>query len=317
MPGRSPAMTAMTAATLDQLSRRADAARHRLVGPAGREGWHGQRFAKQLQRTREYVAVVRMALSRERLIYDGETIELPLPGRSRQGAEADDRARAGRDPDLPRRDRAQQHELAGEIADGWLPTLFAPEHVAELEPLLEEGAARAEGKTLDDFDIAPTVQVCISDDVETARERHAPVSSRSTSAGWARARRTSTTRSSATLRVRGRGQADPGPLPRRQARGGDGGDPRRADRHGRALRARRPRTERLARLPRRRRRDARSSSPMAFTKDERIEQLRPLAEPAAWRGDAVPARRVRRPRSHVPDHRARAASFAAAGTTSC
>jgi alkanesulfonate monooxygenase SsuD/methylene tetrahydromethanopterin reductase-like flavin-dependent oxidoreductase (luciferase family) len=60
-------------------------------------------------------------------------------------------------------------KLAGEIADGWIPTLFAPEHVAEFKPLLEEGAARVDGKTLDGFDIAPTVQVCISDDVEAAR----------------------------------------------------------------------------------------------------------------------------------------------------
>src|SRR6187402_2430199 len=79
MPGRSPAMTAMTAATLDQLS----AGRMLLgigsSGPQVAEGWHGQRFGKQLQRTREYVAVVRMALARERVRFDGETLTLPLP----------------------------------------------------------------------------------------------------------------------------------------------------------------------------------------------------------------------------------------------
>src|SRR3954463_2150678 len=79
MPGRSPAMTAMTAATLDQLS----AGRMILgLGPSGpqvAEGWHGQRFARQLQRTREYVAVVRKALARERREFTGETLQLPLP----------------------------------------------------------------------------------------------------------------------------------------------------------------------------------------------------------------------------------------------
>src|ERR687885_2854606 len=79
MPARTAAMTAMTAATLDQLSD----GRFRLglgaSGPQVSEGWHGVRFARQLQRTREYVAVVRRALARERLEFHGETIDLPLP----------------------------------------------------------------------------------------------------------------------------------------------------------------------------------------------------------------------------------------------
>ena len=79
MPGRSPAMTAMTAATIDQLSNGRMICGIGSSGPQVAEGWHGQRFAKQLQRTREYVAVVRIALSRERLEFHGETLELPLP----------------------------------------------------------------------------------------------------------------------------------------------------------------------------------------------------------------------------------------------
>src|SRR5213082_3701326 len=79
MPGRSAAMTAMTAATIDELSDGRMVLGIGSSGPQVAEGWHGQRFAKQLQRTREYVDVIRMALRRERVDYHGETLELPLP----------------------------------------------------------------------------------------------------------------------------------------------------------------------------------------------------------------------------------------------
>src|SRR4029078_1014391 len=79
MPGRAAAMTAMTAATLDQLSGGRMLLGIGTSGPQVAEGWHGQRFAKQLQRTREYSEGVRSALRRERVVFKGETLELPLP----------------------------------------------------------------------------------------------------------------------------------------------------------------------------------------------------------------------------------------------
>ncbi len=82
-------------------------------GPQVAEGWHGQRFANQLQRTREYVAVVRMALARERVEFHGETLELPLPDGPGQGAEAHDLPGAGAHPDLPRGDRPEEHRARG------------------------------------------------------------------------------------------------------------------------------------------------------------------------------------------------------------
>jgi F420-dependent oxidoreductase-like protein len=174
IPGRSPAMTAMTAATIDQLS----GGRMRLglgsSGPQVAEGWHGQRFAKQLQRTREYVEVVRMALARERVDFHGETLTLPLPDGPGKALKLMISPVQERIPIYLAAIGPKNTALAGEIADGWLPTFFAPEHVGESRKLLQEGADRA-GRTLEDFDIAPNVTAYVSDDRELARNLMRPV----------------------------------------------------------------------------------------------------------------------------------------------
>ncbi len=174
MPARSPAMAAMTAATLDQIS----GGRMRLgIGPSGpqvSEGWHGVRFAKQLQRTREYVAVVRMALARERLEFHGETIELPLPDGPGKALKLTISPVQEAIPIYIAAIGPKNVTLVGEIADGWLPIFFSPENVGEFQPLLEEGAARS-GRSLEGFDIAPSVNVLISDDIERARDAMRPV----------------------------------------------------------------------------------------------------------------------------------------------
>src|SRR5207253_11432505 len=76
IPGRSAAMTAMTAATIDNLSGGRMILGLGTSGPQVSEGFHGVRFGTQLQRTRECVAVVRVALARQKLEYDGETLDL-------------------------------------------------------------------------------------------------------------------------------------------------------------------------------------------------------------------------------------------------
>ena len=173
MPARSPAMTAMTAATIDQIS----GGRMLLgIGPSGpqvSEGWHGVRFAKQLQRTREYVAVVRMALARERVEFHGETIELPLPDGPGKALKLTIAPVQERIPIYVAAIGPKNIALAGEIADGWIPMMFSPEHLDEFRPLLEEGAARS-GRSVDDVDVAPTVNVLISDDREAARNAMRP-----------------------------------------------------------------------------------------------------------------------------------------------
>jgi F420-dependent oxidoreductase-like protein len=169
MPGRSAAMTAMTAATLDQLSGGRMILGLGTSGPQVSEGWHGVRFARQLQRTREYVAVVRMALARERVVFDGETLQLPLPDGPGKALKLTIAPVQERMPLYLAAIGPRNTALAAEIADGWIPTLFSPEHVAEFRPLLAEGFARA-GKGFEDFDIAPQVNVMVSDDGEAARD---------------------------------------------------------------------------------------------------------------------------------------------------
>jgi F420-dependent oxidoreductase-like protein len=173
MPARSPAMTAMTAATIDRLSGGRMLLGVGSSGPQVAEGWHGQRFARQLQRTREYVAVVRMALARERVQYHGETIELPLPAGPGKPLKLMLAPAQERIPIYLAAIGPKNTALAGEIADGWIPTFFSAEHVAEFRALLDEGASRA-GRSLDGFDIAPVVNAFVSEDVELARDLMRP-----------------------------------------------------------------------------------------------------------------------------------------------
>jgi F420-dependent oxidoreductase-like protein len=169
IPARTPAMTAMTAATLDTIS----GGRFRLglgvSGPQVSEGWHGVRFAKPLARTREYVEIVKLALSRKPVAYDGAHYTLPLP---------DGPGKALRLTLHPQREEIPIYlaavgpknlELAGEIADGWLAVFYAPEFAAEHRAHIEAGRAKA-GKTMDGFDVVANVPIVIGDDVEQCAE---------------------------------------------------------------------------------------------------------------------------------------------------
>jgi F420-dependent oxidoreductase-like protein len=177
MPARTPAMTAMTAATLDQLSNGRMLLGIGSSGPQVAEGWHGQPFAQQLQRTREYVEILRKALARERLEYKGELYELPLPDGPGKALKLMISPVQERMPIYIAAIGPRNTTLTGEIADGWLPTFFSPEYVAEFRTLLEEGAARAgNGKQIDEsFDIAPNVNLCIDDDIDKARDQVRPL----------------------------------------------------------------------------------------------------------------------------------------------
>jgi F420-dependent oxidoreductase-like protein len=164
IPGRTPANTAMTAATLDTLS----GGRFRLglgvSGPQVSEGWHGVRFDKPLARTREYVDIVKLALSRRKVTYDGEFFTLPLPDGPGKALVLTVHPVRETIPIYLAAIGPKNLELAGEIADGWLAIFFAPEFAGELTSQVAAGRAKV-GKTLEGFDIVPTVPVVIGDDV--------------------------------------------------------------------------------------------------------------------------------------------------------
>lgn len=163
IPGRTPANTAMTAATLDTLS----GGRFRLglgvSGPQVSEGWHGVRFDKPLGRTREYVAIVRKALAREKVAFEGEFFTLPLPNGPGKALTLTVHPVRENLPIYLAAIGPKNLELTGEIADGWLAIFFSPENADEIMAPLRAGRAKA-GKTMEGFDVVPTVPVVFGDD---------------------------------------------------------------------------------------------------------------------------------------------------------
>jgi F420-dependent oxidoreductase-like protein len=170
IPARTPASTAMTAATLDLMSGGRFLLGLGLSGPQVVEGWHGQPWGKPLTKTREYVEIVRAVLRRETLEHDGEEYRIPYagPGATGLGKPLKLMARPLR-ADIPiylAVFRPRSVELAAEIADGWLPIFFSPERARETFPA---PFARNGG-----FDIAPAVPALVSDDLDSARDALRP-----------------------------------------------------------------------------------------------------------------------------------------------
>jgi F420-dependent oxidoreductase-like protein len=176
MPARSPAMTAMTAATLDLMSGGRFLLGIGASGPQVAEGWHGQAYGKPLGKTREYIEIVRAILAREApLEHHGAHYDIPYSGPDATGLGKPlklivhpERA------DVPIYVAAigpKNVELTAEIADGWLPIFFSPSRLRDTYgAALDAGFATAgSGKSLETFDIAPTVTVLVGDDIDALR----------------------------------------------------------------------------------------------------------------------------------------------------
>jgi F420-dependent oxidoreductase-like protein len=179
MPARTPAMTAMTAVTIDLLTGGRFLLGLGVSGPQVVEGWHGIAYGKPLRRTREYVEIVRRAIRRKGpLEYHGEYYDIPLRGGTGLGKPLKLIVHPLR-PHIPIYLAAigpKNIALAAEIADGWLPIFFSPYRSRVFREWLNEGFARRQAQLNSpaDFDIAPTVSIVMGDDVDACRMQVKP-----------------------------------------------------------------------------------------------------------------------------------------------
>ncbi|GMQ84514.1 MAG: LLM class F420-dependent oxidoreductase [Acidimicrobiia bacterium] len=182
MPARSPAMTAMTAATIDQMSNGRFLLGLGVSGPQVVEGWHGRPYGKPLGLTREYVTIVRKALARdEPVTFDGEHYQIPYRGEGATGLGKPLKLMLKpKNPQLPIYLAAigpKNVRLTAEIADGWLPIFYSPERAEAIyAPLLAEGFGYSgESEKAKRFDIAASVFASVTDDLDRARLEAKPV----------------------------------------------------------------------------------------------------------------------------------------------
>ncbi len=167
---RTPAMLAMSAMTLQQLSGGRFVLGIGTSGPQVMEGWHGVDFAKPVTRTRETIEIVRLVTSGERLTYEGDVFQLPRPGGEGKALRA-----AAPPVDVPIYVAAlgpANLRLTGSHADGWIGNSFFCETADVFFDQIAAGAEEA-GRSPADIDRTVAVSCEFTDDVEEAGRRHA------------------------------------------------------------------------------------------------------------------------------------------------
>ncbi len=181
MPARTPAMTAMTAVTLNELSGGRFLLGLGLSGPQVVEGWHGVAYGRPLGRTREYVEIVRTAIARENpLTFDGAHYQIPYRGDDATGLGKPLRMMTHPTHPVPIYLAAigpKNVALTAEIADGWLPIFYSPYRARSVfDPLIADGFARStDSEKALRFDIVATTQAIETRDLDMARNRVRPM----------------------------------------------------------------------------------------------------------------------------------------------
>ena len=159
---RSPALLAQSFATLDEISGGRAIIGLGTSGPIVIKNWHSQSFDKPMTRTREAVEIIRLALSGERVDYEGACFQL-------EGFRMLIRPIQDRIPIYLATLKSRSVRQTGEIADGWLPTHVSVRNIKALCAPLVEGA-KTVGRDPKEIDMAALTLVACSDDGESARD---------------------------------------------------------------------------------------------------------------------------------------------------
>ncbi len=173
MPGRTPAMAAMTAMTLSELSGGRFICGLGASGPQVVEGWHGVPYGKPVTRLREYVTIMKKIFARqERATFEGEMYQLPYTGPGATGLAKPLKSILHCEEEIPIYSASitpRGVEAAAEVCDGFFPIWMDPEQYSVFEEPISKGFAKAgNDKDLTQFDVSPFVTVILDDDVEQA-----------------------------------------------------------------------------------------------------------------------------------------------------
>ncbi|MGH2868873.1 MAG: LLM class F420-dependent oxidoreductase [Solirubrobacteraceae bacterium] len=176
---RTPAATAMAAMTLDHLSGGRVILGLGVSGPQVVEGWYGQSFAKPLARMREYIGIVRDIWARQGPVVNaGPHYPLPIPDQTGLGKPLKSSIHPLR-PDIPiylAAEGPKNIAMAGELCEGWLALFYSPHHDDFYRDALAEGLRRPGARrTSEDFEVAATVPLIVTDDIEAAADALRPM----------------------------------------------------------------------------------------------------------------------------------------------
>ncbi len=173
MPARSPACTAMTAMTLNQLSNGRFITGLGASGPQVVEGWHGVAYGRPITRIKEYVSIMKKIMAREEPVeHQGFHYSMPYSGDDGTGLGKPLKSILQADTSIPIYTASitpKGLEGSAEVADGVFPIWMNPERYDVFEESIDKGLKKA-GKTLMDYDIAPFVTCIMGDDVDACRQ---------------------------------------------------------------------------------------------------------------------------------------------------